>query len=585
MPASVDLKMRWIHGRAARVIATVAAASALGALGWAPMDADAAPPTATVAYTTPGVYDFTVPAGISSISVTAVGAAGGEACNFNGGEGASVSATLAVSPGELLQVGVGAAGVGTHCSGAGPGGPGGGGDGGEGNDGVFAGAGGGGASALALAAPTPGFASEATLVVAGGGGGAAVDIEGGAAGVAGNSPVISFGGQGGGAGGLLAGGAGGTGMPDCGGEGTPASGTAGSFGLGGRGGSLASGSGAGGGGGGGGYYGGGGGGSGCLAGSGGGGSSYVTAAATVTEAPQPTSAAPEVAIAYAAPLAEASTSTLTFTGKQPQGVASAAQTVTVENGGAAPLVVSGYALSGSDPDDYLIDDGCQSAVPAGSSCRIGVRFDPQAQGASSATLTLQTNAATAALPIALSGEGGSLPQGPEGPKGATGPEGAAGPKGTTGAEGAPGPQGAAGTEGAMGPQGAQGLGGATGQLGPQGPQGPRGGTGPAGPAGQIQLVICTTLAIPAHGRHTPRKHALRRRCTSELEQSPATFTTTGTAHASLSRAGRLYASGMLADGRLALLGTRDLTPGLYTLTLRWRGAGVAHTSRQTLSMS
>ena len=78
-------------------------ASALCAAVLLPAAALAAP-TATTSYTSPGVYGFTVPAGISSISVTTIGAAGGTGCGSTSGEGASVSATLPVAPGELFEV-------------------------------------------------------------------------------------------------------------------------------------------------------------------------------------------------------------------------------------------------------------------------------------------------------------------------------------------------------------------------------------------------------------------------------------------------------------------------------------------------
>src|SRR5437660_2701284 len=75
--------------------------------------------TATTTFTSPGVHQFTVPAGVTSVDVTTVGAAGGRAgvtetgCSAVGvaGEGALVSATVPVSPGGLLQAGVGAVGA------------------------------------------------------------------------------------------------------------------------------------------------------------------------------------------------------------------------------------------------------------------------------------------------------------------------------------------------------------------------------------------------------------------------------------------------------------------------------------------
>lgn len=70
--------------------------------------------TGTSTYSTPGDQFFTVPAGVISITVSAVGAAGGDctgASTAEGGEGASIEANLPVVPGEQLIVIVGAPGA------------------------------------------------------------------------------------------------------------------------------------------------------------------------------------------------------------------------------------------------------------------------------------------------------------------------------------------------------------------------------------------------------------------------------------------------------------------------------------------
>jgi hypothetical protein len=65
----------------------------------------------TTSFTSPGTYLFTVPVGVSSVSISAIGGAGGP-CGLNGGQGASVSGTFAVSAGEQLAVTAGGAGHG-----------------------------------------------------------------------------------------------------------------------------------------------------------------------------------------------------------------------------------------------------------------------------------------------------------------------------------------------------------------------------------------------------------------------------------------------------------------------------------------
>jgi hypothetical protein len=368
------------------------------------------------------------------------------------------------------------------------------------------GAGGGGESIVGLGTPVPGFGP---LVAAGGGGGAGLNHAGGDAGSAGANGA--GGATGGGAGTVGAGGLGGTG--NAGGQ----AGRDGAPGVGGKGGDGTITSDAvGGGGGGGGYFGGGGGGAdptGSGAGGGGGGSSFVTPGATNVSGPTPTSSPSMVSITYDVPTADESPTALSF-GTQPQGTVSPAQSVTVTNNGSATLVVGGVLLSGSNPDDYLIDSHqCLSGVAPGSSCTIGVRFAPQAQGASSATLTLVTNAPTAPSPVSLSGTGGSLPQGPPG---------------TTGATGA---------------------------------------TGPEGPAGKVELVTCKTLL---------KHHHKVQKCKGKLVSGTVKFTATGKiVHATVARGGVIYAAGesvpAAAGGSMLVLNDRRrLKRGSYTLTLRSR---------------
>ncbi|MFJ5550862.1 Ig-like domain-containing protein [Streptomyces sp. NPDC093225] len=258
-----------------------------------------APPTCT--YDTAGTDTFTVPAGVDAVTVDLYGAEGGGAAGFvapnppntgaPGGLGGRARATLAVTPGAVLQVTVGAAGVpgsSRHGEFARPGGFGH----GAGGGGAHGGGGsGGGASDLRTGA----FSPADRAVVAGGGGGAGNGgplLGGGAGGGLEGAP----GGQGGGpAGSGVAGGGGtqaahGAGSPNAGGgpgipgsdidynTGLPNPGSGGPGGNGSRGGN-------GGGGGGGGWFGGGGGSGGANPGNlygagGGGGSGHAAPQAT-----------------------------------------------------------------------------------------------------------------------------------------------------------------------------------------------------------------------------------------------------------------------------------------------------------------
>jgi hypothetical protein len=201
-------------------------------------------PTGTFAYTG-GVQTYTVPAGITSLSVDMAGAAGGSSYIAAGGMGGRLQATLAVTPGQVLTIYVG--GAGTTAGGYNGGG-----------SAPYDYGTGGGASDIR----TGGTALANRVLVAGGGGGAGDSGGTGGAGggtTAGAGSNDSYGGTGGSGGTSSAGGNGGPAS-----NGAPA-GSTGTSGTGGTGSTYA-------GGGGGGYFGGGGGG---FASGGGGGSSYA----------------------------------------------------------------------------------------------------------------------------------------------------------------------------------------------------------------------------------------------------------------------------------------------------------------------
>ena len=293
---------------------------------------------------------------------------------------------------------------------------------GGGGAGGFGAAGGGGASLLSGSPFDP---TISALLVAGGGGGAS--FGGGPGGNAGAAGSNISGLEGGGdAGTATAGGAGG--VDNSGDNANGGAGGALTGGAGGGNGML------GGGGGGAGQFGGGGGAGGALppAGGGGGGASLIASAGTNTSGPTLTTAGPSVTITYGTATADLSTNSLAL-GSEAQGSSGVEQAVTVADNGDAPLIVSGVQAGGADPGDYLISDRCQTPVAPGSSCQIGVRLDPQQQGASSATLTLLTDAPTAPGPVALSGTGTAPTTGAPGPQGPAGPRGATGPAGPAGA--------------------------------------------------------------------------------------------------------------------------------------------------------
>jgi len=344
--------------------------------------------TVTCSYTyTGGEQTFTVPSGVTTLDVTAVGAAGGDAdaaftgAPHSGGPGASVEDTavpVGAYQGQALTVVVGGVGgAGTRTNGGAGGSPGGGGSGGDypnGNqDAQSDGAGGGGYSALLSPSGT-------SLVVAAGGGGGSTASNGGAGDIGnGGGAGGSYNGLGGGGGTSTTGGAGGAGRFGGG------NGSAGALLAGGQGG-ASDGTYASGGGGGGGYYGGGGGGGGSYSGGGGGGSSYgITGLTNEAHAAGPAS----VTISYTVqPLRVTTTSLPAAVGGQGYSAALDA------SGGVMPY--SWKVTSGSLPPGLALSSaGVISGVPdvAGT-----YEFTVTVSDAESPAMT-----ASAALSIAVSG--------------------------------------------------------------------------------------------------------------------------------------------------------------------------------------
>src|SRR3954468_1773080 len=131
------------RGRAIAIILCVGAAVAL----YLPLSAPSASASQTN-YTSPGSRIFVVPAGVTSIDFELIGGDGnkmGVTATTPNSRGADITATLAVTPGESLQIVVGGAGDFGRTTSAGAGGFNGGGAGGlPGADGGFGGGVGGG---------------------------------------------------------------------------------------------------------------------------------------------------------------------------------------------------------------------------------------------------------------------------------------------------------------------------------------------------------------------------------------------------------------------------------------------------------
>ena len=113
-----------------------------------------------------------------------------------------------------------------------------------------------------------------------------------------------------------------------------------------------------------------------------------------------------------APQAAVSPSGLTFA-VTPVGSATAAQTVTVSNGGAGALAIASIKLGGTNPGDFATSTTCGSSLAAGGSCTVSVSFKPLTSGSRAATLTVTDNAnnvAGSTQNVALSGTGEVAPE-------------------------------------------------------------------------------------------------------------------------------------------------------------------------------
>ncbi len=492
------------------------------------------PPTVTKSFISTGEQkEFMVPVGVSSVRVEGIGAPGGSGIGTaSGGVGADVVGTLPVTVGEVLYVEVAAAGF----NGGGVGGPGGG-RGGDASD--------------VRTIPMGSLGTlESRLLVAAGGGGAGGSFflgTGGNGGAAGNPGTngtggsLTSGGGAGGAGTLTGGGAGGVGCSSSG----LWTGSAGALGVGGNGGVDFGFPLTGGGGGGGGYTGGGGGGGTCGpgpgGGGGGGGANFVFGGATFSSFGAASLVTPpSVSISYPSPAtATPSASTITFAATQPLQTVSPPQTVTIANEGGNPLQISGATFAASTsplatdhPEDFLIgSSSCLGPVVFEASCQLTVRFAPQGEGTRTATLQIASNAGAGPTVLAITGAGGTLPQGPTGPTGGQGPGG---------------------------------------QIGPSGPPGPVGATGKQGPVGPTAVYMC-------HRRQGQGRYEIA--CFVRILSAPKSVVS-----ATLTRGGVVYARtapGAITVGQqLVLKARRRVSAGRYTLILVSKSA----TTKQTITL-
>jgi Lactonase, 7-bladed beta-propeller len=92
-----------------------------------------------------------------------------------------------------------------------------------------------------------------------------------------------------------------------------------------------------------------------------------------------------------------------------QGSTSGAQTVSVANSGTATLHVASVLLSGTNPGDFNLMNGCSGAYGVNATCTITVSFSPQGAGQRLASIVIADDAPDSPQSIQLSGSGGAAP--------------------------------------------------------------------------------------------------------------------------------------------------------------------------------
>ena len=100
------------------------------------------------------------------------------------------------------------------------------------------------------------------------------------------------------------------------------------------------------------------------------------------------------------PTATLNPTSLTFA-NQNVGTTSAAQNITLSNGGAAALAITGIAASA----DYAQTNTCGASLAAGVNCNISVTFTPTVAGARTGTITVTDNAPGGTQTASLTGTG------------------------------------------------------------------------------------------------------------------------------------------------------------------------------------
>ena len=103
-----------------------------------------------------------------------------------------------------------------------------------------------------------------------------------------------------------------------------------------------------------------------------------------------------------APVVSLSPASLSFT-RSVLNVASSPQTVTLSNTGSAPLTNVAISLTGLNPTNFAETNNCGGTLAVGANCTISVTFIPATVNSSTASLTINDNAANSPQTVTLAG--------------------------------------------------------------------------------------------------------------------------------------------------------------------------------------
>jgi hypothetical protein len=87
------------------------------------------------------------------------------------------------------------------------------------------------------------------------------------------------------------------------------------------------------------------------------------------------------------------------------GSTSTAKTVTVTNGGAAAIPMTGFTFSGTNPTEFAQTNTCGSSLAGGANCTVSVTFTPAATGTRTATLSINDGDPSSPQTVTLTGTG------------------------------------------------------------------------------------------------------------------------------------------------------------------------------------